>query len=257
MSGPGIIPVPTRALAVLSRFVKLCTFGPSSIAYGVDVHAPDFKIANKSVRDISDLTEDTSPDPNADFVLTYDTSAAAPKKAKPRNAGVTVLDKTGAILSITNTVAETSLYSVVVPAGSMGANGAIRLTIIGSYVNSTATGRTLTIRIKFGGVTIYDDVSATIAVNALSRTFSLEFLLANRNSAVAQNGIGKVMVGNVAAATAGIGDLATDQLLSTGIGHIAGSVNTANPQTLEVTAQHSAADIAIQLNRHFACAELI
>ncbi len=36
---------------------------------------------------VNALTEDTTPDAAADFVLTYDTSAAAVKKAKPANLG--------------------------------------------------------------------------------------------------------------------------------------------------------------------------
>lgn len=34
---------------------------------------------------VNGLTEDTSPDNAADFILTYDTSASAPKKVKPEN----------------------------------------------------------------------------------------------------------------------------------------------------------------------------
>lgn len=34
---------------------------------------------------VNALTEDTAPDPDADFLLAYDTSASAPKKVKPRN----------------------------------------------------------------------------------------------------------------------------------------------------------------------------
>jgi hypothetical protein len=47
--------------------------------------------------DITELTEDTSPDEAADFLITYDTSAAAHKKVKPDNIQPNVTNATGTL----------------------------------------------------------------------------------------------------------------------------------------------------------------
>jgi len=47
--------------------------------------------------DITELTEDTSPDEAADFLITYDTSAATHKKVKPDNIQPNVTNATGTL----------------------------------------------------------------------------------------------------------------------------------------------------------------
>lgn len=55
----------------------------------------------------------------------------------------------GAASSITGTTTETALGTVTVPAGSMGANGALRITTLWSYTNSA---NNKTIRVRLGGL---------------------------------------------------------------------------------------------------------
>lgn len=52
---------------------------------------------------IVDLTEDTTPDLVADFLLSYDTSAADIKKVKPVNANISTAKRYVAVLSQTGT----------------------------------------------------------------------------------------------------------------------------------------------------------
>lgn len=202
--------------------------------------------------------EDTAPDAANDYLQTWDASANALKKVKIRTASVSVIDKNGTTPAIVNTITETSTYSVTVKGGALGANGAVRVTILGEYLNNSGAGATVTLRVKFGGVTIYQDVTASIATSALTRPFRLDFFLSNRNSTGLNIMTGRVHIGNIVAATTGAGDLATDGLLSTMIdSNPGGSIDTTLDQVFDVTIQHSVANANINWTRTYVVTELI
>lgn len=61
--------------------------GDEALIYDVSAAAHRKMVLSDLLKVINGLTEDTTPDAAADFVLTYDTSASAVKKAKPQNLG--------------------------------------------------------------------------------------------------------------------------------------------------------------------------
>lgn len=88
-----------------------------------------------------------------------------------------VIAKSGVAVPLTGTTSETTLATITIPAGAMGANGLIRVSSVWSYTNS-ANNKTL--RARFGGT--------SIAATAYTTTASapLGCLIANRNSASSQ-----------------------------------------------------------------------
>jgi hypothetical protein len=100
---------------------------------------------------------------SANFVFVGPTSggAAAPSFRAlvtadlPAASLVTTLDKDVAVATVTNTTTETTVYSFSVPGGTLGTNDAIRMTLVGSWVNNTGGGDTVVIRVKYGATTIF------------------------------------------------------------------------------------------------------
>ncbi len=82
-------------------------------------------------------------------------------------------------VSVTGTTTETTLFSTVIPGGTLGANGALRVMALFSHTNS-ANGKLL--RVRFGGVDFhYRSNSTSDAQQAL-------VLIRNRNSQSMQIG---------------------------------------------------------------------
>ena len=64
------------------------------------------------------------------------------------------IDVTTADLDVVNTLAETTLYAVTIPANSLGSNGEARMEIIGDARGTAAGSHIVTVRVKFGGTTL-------------------------------------------------------------------------------------------------------
>ena len=94
------------AIASVALDDKLLAFDASGSAAGTLTPAGLFAALNL-------LTEDTTPDPAADFVLTYDASAGAVKKVKPQNlggaAGGLTLIESGSLVGAGSTKAITDI----------------------------------------------------------------------------------------------------------------------------------------------------
>lgn len=122
----------------------------------------------------------------------------------------------GAAVPVTGTTSETTLGSVVIPAGAMGANGIIRVTALFSY---TSSGNNKTLRVRLGGL------AGTAFHQAISTTSSFHqtmVMIRNRNSVSSQ--VSAPLISAIAFNTG-----------SAAVG--TGSVNTANEQTLVITGQ--------------------
>lgn len=113
-----------------------------------------------------------------------------------------ILAQSAVAVSHTGDTNETTLATVTIPAGAMGANGQIEIETLWSYTNS---GNNKNFKVKFGGVSF---TNATATTTATAQTLTR---IANRNSAASQ-------VGFVASS-------------SNGLGTSTGSVVTANVDT--------------------------
>ena len=71
----------------------------------------------------------------------------------PNSGGITLLNKVATDTTIGNTTTETALYTYSVPGGTLGAGNTLRLTLRGKFTNQDS-GRTMTLRIKYGATTL-------------------------------------------------------------------------------------------------------
>lgn len=145
-----------------------------------------------------------------------------------------VLARTGAT-TISNTTTETTIVSQSIPANALGSTGKIRFQAIGQYLNSSGGDDTLRLRVKFGGTTHNDDITANIASAANARPLRIEVEIGNFGTA-SQWIWAKVELGAGAVATNGIGDLATVNPVD---GSLAASatIDTTSARTFEVSLQ--------------------
>jgi hypothetical protein len=110
--------------------------------------------------------------------------------------------------SATNTTTETDLFGTqgsgfTVPAGELGLNGAVRLTLgCDLLVNAASTS---TLRVYYGSSVIYNSGAVSIANSANHRAFSLRLLLQNQNATNAQWMTGWASLGTTTAPTTGLG----------------------------------------------------
>jgi hypothetical protein len=127
-----------------------------------------------------------------------------------------ILARSAVAAAHTGDTSETTLATVTVPAGAMGANGRIRVTTLWSVTNS-ANNKTL--RVRFGGAAGTAFTNATITTQATHR-HQTEW--SNRNSASSQ-------AGGPAAGTGGFGS-ATGALVTA-------AQNTANAVDIVISGQ--------------------
>jgi hypothetical protein len=124
---------------------------------------------------------------------------------------IRVLASSGQAISLTGTTVETTLASVVVPGGSLGANGRLRITTLWSYPNS-ANSKTL--KTKFGATTFFSVAQSTTATD-------------RHQTEIANRGVTNSQVG--AGLTAAFG--------TSGSAAVTASLDTTQDQTLAITGQ--------------------
>lgn len=165
-----------------------------------------------------------------------------------------VVEKDISDLSLTGT-GENDLMNYIVPAGTLGTDGIIRISINGSIANASGANRTYTIRVRYGATVLYADTTATQGTGTtVGLTVNL-FFSAN-GSATAQSVNGFVMVGGTGAVTTGVtGDLSSDEITSTAIINATSAVNSNADQALRVTIQ--ASGTGTTTTRRFYLAELL
>lgn len=120
---------------------------------------------------------------------------------------------------VTNTLTETALATIAIPAGAMGPNGILRITSVFSFTNS-ANNKTLRFRLGgIGGTAFYD------AVYTANQSILTTRIIQNRNSASSQ-------VGGPSASINAFGANASAPAT--------GTINTAVAQDLVITGQMAA-----------------
>lgn len=167
-----------------------------------------------------------------------------------------ILAATGESSSLASSTTETTMLSATIPGGTLLTDRAVYVWMHGTYLNNTNANQTLTLRITFGGTSVYGDVSATIASSVSSRPWCLRFMLSALGGSQAQSAYGMLEMGAPGgAATAGIGDLAAANVLAASLGRSSVSVNAALDQALAVRFTHSASDASLSITRLYASVE--
>jgi hypothetical protein len=169
---------------------------------------------------------------------------------------ITALHARGATtVDVTNSTTETALLSYAVPANELGTTRKLRCEMGGDYLNNNGIAPTLRLRIKYGGTTIFDDTVAVTSVSTTRRPWYLTFSLCANGAAGAQSLFGFFLLGTVGGATAGIGDMDTDEIESTAPFFATSAIDSTLSQTLEVTATWSAASATLSFRRFHASLE--
>ena len=155
---------------------------------------------------------------------------------------VFVLDRVIADTAITNTAAETTLYTKTVDHSDI--NGKVlRLTLGGTFLNNTGASTFPRLRLKFGTTTIADSGSGATfneATNASTRAWRCIVYLTSRTTAT-QEAFLEYVCGNAGTVTTGVGGIiqtAGTQIIE---GTAAETTSGTGTKALTVTWQHDAA----------------
>lgn len=99
------------------------------------------------------------------------------------------------VVSLTNanSVAETTMYTYTVPAGTLGTTRILRLTAYGWYINTTGAGSQFDVKIKFGSTQFFH-WTVTPTVGANSRSWVLTSMLSAANAAGTQIGSSRMTI---------------------------------------------------------------
>ncbi len=121
-----------------------------------------------------------------DQVLTADSAEASGVKWSP--SGTTRIDYDRTQVDVNNTTSETTIYSFVIPGGTLGTDGSLRLSIRGEIKNSTGTNHEWKFKIKYGSTTIADTFFQGYASNLVPAAIALDVHLFADGGTSAQKG---------------------------------------------------------------------
>lgn len=161
----------------------------------------------------------------------------------PSNTVSGVLDRDVTTADVVNTTVETVVYSFSVPGGTLGTNRALRLTLIGDYLNNSGADSTLTLRATFGGTPIHGATAVVIATSASRRAIRYEAMLSANNATNAQVTTVQYVIGN--AGTAGTAPTLTTKAEDSISVNNGLTLDSALAQTLSISFQHSVANANI------------
>lgn len=169
---------------------------------------------------------------------------------------VRILDRDVAVATVTNTTTETTVYSFSIVGGTLGSTKALRLTLIGDYLNDSGSSRDLTLRVKLGATTVFAGVpTASLTTSATRRPVRLMCEISALNATNAQVAAGSMFVGNNigVSGTGGVAASGGDLLgVATGIAE-----DSTGTLAIAVTAQHSFADATTTFRAHTVQLELL
>jgi hypothetical protein len=154
-------------------------------------------------------------------------------------------------VDLVNSAAETSVYSFAIPGNTIGINQAVRLTLLGDFLNNTGGNQTFLIKVKFGGTTVLTTPNTlTLTTSANRPTSNLSVLIQNLGATNSQLANGSFMSGP------GGNGVMGNPLVD--VGEFQGlAIDTTVNQTLQVTVTLGAANAALEYRLFGAVLELL
>jgi hypothetical protein len=172
-------------------------------------------------------------------------------------AGMSVLDRDVVVADVNTTTSETTVYSFTVPGGTLSTNKALRLSLIGDYLNNSGGTSDLTVKVKYGATTVATmDRHTAVAASASRRIATLECMI----SALAATNAQITMAQFYLSTAAGVaGADAEDDL---GLGairavHASVAEDSTADKNLVVTVQHSVSNANTSFRAHVVHLELL
>lgn len=168
-----------------------------------------------------------------------------------------MLAKSTTAATISNASTEQVVYSLSIPSGLFLAGQIIRVRIGGNYLSNSGTP-TWTWRIKYGGTTMFQDVTAATAADVDRGAWYIEFEIAAQanNDQHLSGNVSFQTPGAKTAPAVGIGDLAVTTHVNAPIAGAAAVDSDAADRLLEITVQMSVANANVQTVREFVMVEL-
>lgn len=155
------------------------------------------------------------------------------------------LDRSTSTVTVANTTTETSLYSYVVPAGTMANDSILRLNVKADLTKNVAN-ESIIINVKFGGTTLFDVGAAFgAATDANPFLYLIRVEIANLGAANSQYSSADFMRTRYTTTAEYEKARATS------------SIDTSVEQTLEITAQWSTASASLSLSKRIVTLELV
>lgn len=152
-----------------------------------------------------------------------------------------------ATTDLNNTTTETSVLSVTVPGGTLSTSNALYFALVGSFENDTGATRTTTMRVKYGGTTIFTGVISFSSAFVDRSALLVDVWLNAHGATNAQTLRAEARLGINSGSVDG-GDF-----LSADAGHRVGfarniAIDSSVNQTFEITFQNSDADFFVRLD---------
>lgn len=166
-----------------------------------------------------------------------------------------ILSRTTGLVNVVDTTVDTNIVSFTVPGGTLHSDRMLRVTIVGRYLNNSGAGDTFAISTEYDG-TGWTDTTPSIAANANRYHVKMVVYLTAGNATGTQRMFTDVTVGNVAAATAGFGDIGT-ALVVNAFGHRNMTKDSTGDLTFSVSIQHTTANANISFIRDMYIAEIL
>lgn len=174
-------------------------------------------------------------------------------------AGTEIVNSTGVInalkkigaksttTDLNNTTTETSVFSVTVPAGTLGTSNALHFSLVGQFENDSTATRTTTMRVKYGGTTIFVGLISFSSAFTERSALLVDVWLYAHGATNAQTLRAEARLGLNSGGVDG-GDF-----ISADAGHRVGfarniAVDSSIAQTFEITFQNSDADFFVRLD---------
>lgn len=159
-------------------------------------------------------------------------------------------------LDIVNTAVEQGLWSWIVPAGALSISRALRLTLIGDYLNNTGANSSFTFRMLFGGLALSASLTqGGITAGDSRRALSFDIFLQAKgaaNAQVAEMGFFLAWMGGIP----GLWQVGTAPGYHRGVNNGL-AVDSTITQILEIKVQHGTASPQLSVRRLSAMLELI
>jgi len=196
--------------------------------------------------------------PKNSVEIFYDPTASRWKLLASTTPQIHILDKTTVNTTVSNSLTETSIHSVTIPANYLNNNGIIRVTIYGEYLNNSGGNADFKLNIEYNAVSMWRDQAVAVGTSTSKRAVVFEFILApDNNGASAQVVFGKAIMSDAGGALAGFGDWIDDEIMAvTSFGGNA-SETTTTDKTLNILVQHSVQNANISFTKKLALIEYI
>jgi len=202
-----------------------------------------------------DIVDGTIVDADLNAAAAIQASKIASSPWAFRVAGSYDLNTSTTESSLISGAASSGTTGWQIPANKLGANGAVRVTLIGDYLNNSGGAVNLTLKVKFGGSTFWGDIES-VAAGATRRNMFIQFVLGNTGATNSNFLSGSVLQGDgVAGSVAGIGHTGGANWGFGSAGALA--IDTTVAQYIDITALHGTSSASVSFRRFFATLEYL